>query len=230
MEQEIREYLEEIEGVFREHGSPEKAKPMARYMRDKFLFLGINSPLRNDLSREFLQKSSRPPYEKLDLIVPQLWDLPEREFQYLGIALVEKYKKEFLPDLLPLLEFMLVEKPWWDTVDMIAKKLVGNLFYVYPDLRVGSVERWLASGNIWLQRAALLFQLGYREETDWELLADTIQRLKGSKEFFIQKAIGWVLREYSRSEPERVRNFIAKANLAALSEREGLRFLEKKPR
>jgi len=221
-------YLSLVENSFRDRASPEESVPMAKYMRDKFPFLGIKSPLRNEISRELLKKSRRPQYSELDVIIPKLWELPEREFQYFGIALVEKYQKEFTPEIISLLEFMVVKKSWWDTVDTVASKLIGSYFCLFPGGKYSIAEKWLTSENIWLQRSVLLFQLKYKMETDWELLSVSINRLKDSREFFIQKAIGWALREYSKVEPEKVEKFILKSNLSPLSEREGFKVLRKK--
>jgi 3-methyladenine DNA glycosylase AlkD len=84
------------------------------------------------------------------------------------------------------------------------------------------------SGNMWLQRTALLFQLKYKKATDVNLLSDYILRLQGSKEFFINKAIGWILREYSKTDPDWVIQFVQNNNLANLSRREALKWIDRK--
>ncbi len=220
-------YLEKVKKALHAEASPVDSVPMSKYMRDQFPFLGIKAPRRNEISREFLQRSTRPPYNKLEEVIPGLWNLSEREFQYFTIALLEKYKKDFSPDILLLIEFILVEKSWWDTVDPIASKLAGHLFYICPELRKPVVERWLSSGNIWLERSTVLFWIKYKKDTDWDFLAETIKRLRDSDEFFIQKALGWILREYSKVEPTRVRQFIAETKLPGLTVREGLKFLQR---
>ena len=110
---------------------------------------------------------------------------------------------------------------------MIAKKLVGEYFLLFPDKRDFFIQKWLQSQNIWLQRSTLLFQLGYKKSTDSHLLFDLIIRLKEIDAFFIQKAIGWSLREYSKSNPDQVMQFIKKHDLSALSRKEGMKYLRK---
>lgn len=120
---------------------------------------------------------------------------------------------------------MVTHKSWWDTVDYISIKLMGAYFKKFPEQRELYVKKWLASENIWLQRSALLFQLKYKENLDTTILSNAINYLVGSKEFFINKAIGWVLREYSRTNPKWVVDFVEKTNLNSLSRREALSLL-----
>jgi len=124
-----------------------------------------------------------------------------------------------------LFEYMVTHKSWWDTIDFIAVKLMGAYFKMYPEEIEVYIEKWLKSNNIWLQRCALLFQLKYKEGLDTNLLKYVINSLLGSKEFFINKAIGWVLREYSRTNPKWVREFVDKTELNPLSRREALRLM-----
>lgn len=121
---------------------------------------------------------------------------------------------------------MITHQSWWDTVDFIATKLLGAYFKTYPEEKEKYVNKWLKSNNIWLQRSALLFQLKYKTDLDTVLLSCTITSLLGSKEFFINKAIGWVLREYSKSNPEWVIDFVNENHLTALSKREALRLVK----
>ncbi|MGB6269221.1 MAG: DNA alkylation repair protein, partial [Olleya sp.] len=137
-----------------------------------------------------------------------------------------KYIKTLDKNDITLFEFMVANKSWWDTVDFIAVKLIGAYFKVFPDSRKVYIDKWLTSNNIWLQRSALLFQLKYKEAIDEELLAYTINHLLDTKEFFINKAIGWILREYSRTNPEWVLDFVNKTDLNNLSKKEALRLIK----
>ncbi len=125
-----------------------------------------------------------------------------------------------------LYEYMITHKSWWDTVDFIAAVLVGAYFKAFPNKRNDITKRWMSSNNIWLQRSTLLFQLKYKETLDTEFLARTINNLLGSEEFFINKAIGWVLREYSKTNKDWVLKFAAKTSLHSLSKREALRLIK----
>ena len=154
-----------------------------------------------------------------------LWMKPQRETQYLSQELAMKYIKKFNKEDVVLIEFMVSHKSWWDTVDFIATKLLGEYFKMYPVQREIVIKKWLKSNNIWLQRSCLLFQLKYKEEVDTVFLSYVICSLLGSNEFFINKAIGWVLREYSKTNPGWVVDFVKTTELSALSKREALRLL-----
>ena len=121
---------------------------------------------------------------------------------------------------------MITHKSWWDTVDYIAANLLGTYFKLYPEQRQIYVKNWLASGNFWLQRSAILFQLKYKDQVDTEMLSHVITSLLGSKEFFINKAIGWMLREYGKTNPAWVVDFVNGHQLEKLSQKEALRLIK----
>lgn len=220
-------YLNRIKKNFEAKKNPEKAKPMKKYMKDLFEFYGIPSPERKEIYRTFFRDSGLPPIEELEEIIMELWAQPQREYQYFGIFLLEKVQKKLDKDKISLFEYIIINRSWWDSVDGIASNLIGPFFKKFPELIEPYTKKWLASNNMWLQRTVLLFQLNYKKETDENLLYDAINILKDSDEFFIQKAIGWVLREYSKSYPEKVTNFINNTDLAPLSRREGLKVINR---
>jgi 3-methyladenine DNA glycosylase AlkD len=155
-----------------------------------------------------------------------MWALPEREYQYTAIGLLQGCQKKLVPGHVPLLEYLIVNKSWWDTVDGLAAHQVGRLFTAFPHIRDEHIGRWRRSDNIWLRRTAILFQLDYKAQTDEALLFDIIRENLDSKEFFIQKAIGWVLREYSKTNAESVVKFVNHTALPPLSHREALKWLK----
>jgi 3-methyladenine DNA glycosylase AlkD len=161
-------------------------------------------------------------------LIKELWKKPEREYQYFAQELAFKYIYQPNTEDIDWYEYMVVRKSWWDTVDFIANKLMGKYFKAFPDQRKVYVQKWLDSDNIWLQRSALLFQLKYKKDLDRDLLAFTIKTLLPTKEFFINKAIGWVLREYSRTNPNWVLEFVNKTPLNPLSRREALKLINGK--
>jgi len=213
--------------IYSSHANPENAVPMKRYMKDQFDFFGIQSNQRRELQREFMRKDLIPSLDRVEGIIKEFWALPQREFQYFAMELLEKYVKKAGKEIVPLFEYMIVTKSWWDTVDMIAARLVGPVFKKHNELIVPYTEKWMYYGNMWLQRSALLFQLKYKKETDTELLFNYIRALTGSKEFFIQKAIGWVLREYSKTDLKAVVKFVDSTFLAPLSKREALKVINR---
>jgi 3-methyladenine DNA glycosylase AlkD len=221
-------YTKQLVTTFRGYENKELAGPMEAYMRNQFPFLGIKTPERKAIFREFLKQYSQPELEDLPAIVKELWHQPEREFQYIALALLEKQLKNLDPSYLLLLEELIVEKSWWDTVDAIASNFIGKLLLKYPDEIEPYTRKWIMDENIWLNRTSILYQLSYKAKTDEVRLYEYILQHNESEEFFIQKAIGWALREYSKTAPESVVKFIEKEELKPLSKREGLKYLKKK--
>lgn len=219
-------YLLPLQEQFLAHADSANALAMSKYMKNKFIFFGIKSPLRKDLLKEFLKIYGLPPVADMPEIVRFLWQQPQREYQYLAIDLLEKYAKKQEKDWLLLFEELISTQSWWDTVDLLASHCVGDYFKKYPDQKLATIEKWLLSENMWLQRTCLLFQLNYKKQTDEQLLFDCILRVAESKEFFIQKAIGWALRQYARINPQAVLSFTESVQLKPLSLREALKHLQ----
>jgi len=221
-------YVQSIHSLFSEHADPVAAVPMKRYLRDQFESLGLKGAQIGTLLREHLDKHGLPPLSDLDAIVRDLWALPEREFQYVATSLMSRLAEQLPPEFIETLEYLLVTKSWWDTVDTISTGVLGLHFKRFPDVRETYLSKWRASDNFWLRRATILFQLNYKAETDFDLLCEIIRENLGSKEFFINKAIGWALRQYTRVDPGAVREFVAATSLHPLSAREALKWLEKR--
>ncbi len=192
-------------------------------MKGKFEYYGLKSPIRKEIQQPFLVKNNLPQKDELETIVKELWSMTQREYQYFAMELSFKYIRDQEINEIDLYEHMVIHKSWWDTVDYIAAKLIGAYFKYFPERRNEITKKWMESGNMWLQRSVLLFQLHYKKNTDTKFLADNINKLLGSKEFFINKAIGWVLREYGKTNPDWVLDFANKTDLARLSKKEALR-------
>jgi 3-methyladenine DNA glycosylase AlkD len=220
-------YLSPLAHAFRQHHDPAAANLMAAYMKNRFPFLGIKTPLRKELFGKFIQENGLPAQHDLQAVVMDLWNLPEREFQYVAVALFDKFRKKYREEDIHLAEKLITEKSWWDTVDGIAAWIAGDYFRKHPGNILPVTRRWMDSGNIWLQRSALLFQLRYKKQTDEELLFGYILELTDSREFFIRKAIGWALREYSKTFPDRVQNFADQTPLSGLSRREAMKVINR---
>ncbi|MDQ0218455.1 3-methyladenine DNA glycosylase AlkD [Peribacillus cavernae] len=194
-------------------------------MKDLFLFLGIKSPLRKELTKEFFLESGILKKDFQPGFVTMLWKKREREYQYVALDYLERSLKKLQKKDLFLMKELIITKSWWDTVDMLASKPVGKIAEDHPEVIIEEIEDWSVCDNLWLRRTSILFQLKYKESTDENLLYKYILRNADSKEFFIQKSIGWSLREYSKTNPESVREFIASNPLARLSVREGSKYL-----
>lgn len=210
--------------TLRENSIEENIIPMEKYMKNNFKFLGIKSVERRKLSKDFLRKEK-------DIInweeVFYLWELEEREFQYIALDYLKARKKFLKIDDLENLLKLAKKKPWWDTIDLLAP-LVGEAIFDFKDKNKLMLDL-SKDENMWLRRIAILHQLKFKEDTDEKLLEEIIKNNFGSKEFFINKAIGWILREYSKTNNIWVRNFLDeyKSVLSPLSIREGSKILEK---
>jgi len=189
---------------------PTRAVGMASYLRDQFPFLGIPTPARRAAVRALLPRTV-----DWDL-VDACWARPEREYQY--VACDHLKKVTLTGEDLPRLRTLVTTKPWWDTVDALAKPIGA----VASPADMGA---WAVDENLWVRRVAILHQLGRRVETDTDLLGDILAANLGSGEFFIDKAIGWALRDYSKTDPAWVRGFLATHEMSALSRREGSKYL-----
>lgn len=219
-------FINTLELEFAQHANRKIALEQKAYMRNQFEFHGIKSTERREIQKPFFIKEFLPEKEELDNIVKSLWEKPQRDYQYFSQELAFKYVNQLEKKNIKLFEYMVTHKSWWDTVDFIAAKLMGEYFKKFPEQRAATIKKWLNSNNIWLQRSALLFQLKYKENLDTVLLSSVINSLLGSKEFFINKAIGWILREYSKTNPKWVLEFANKTALSNLSRKEALRLID----
>jgi 3-methyladenine DNA glycosylase AlkD len=221
-------YVLGLKTLFEQNADPAQAGPMAAYLRNQFASLGIKIPQSAILQQQYYAAHGLPDIAELDPILRDLWALPEREFQYVAVGLLGKFTKSLPPEFITTLDGLIVTKSWWDTVDTLAAGAVATHFQRYPEIRAKTLPRWRASENFWLRRTCILFQLNYKKETDFSLLCEIIRENLGSKEFFINKAIGWALRQYSRVDAQTVRDFVAATPLHPLSAREALKWLDKR--
>ena len=216
--------MEELIKTFYANRDPQRAIGMAAYMKDQFSFLGIPRPERSTLQKDFIKRARRQgKVEWQD--VYRLWDLPEREFQYVALDYLVALKDKLQPADIYHLQTLIVLKSWWDTVDKLAASPVGSICLKHPEVVQNCLLPWADSDNIWLARTAILFQLKFKSKTDTDVLSSIIKPNSNSKEFFINKAIGWALREYSKTNREWVREFVDTHTLAPLSVREASKYL-----
>jgi 3-methyladenine DNA glycosylase AlkD len=212
--------------LYKTAGNSEKSLAMSKYMKGLFVFHGIPSPTRKEIQKEWYGSIIINSTVNIRSLILDLWKQEEREFHYAAIDLLIRQPKKFIQAAdSELMEFLITTHSWWDSVDLIAAHYVGNYYRQFPIEGAKLIENWRKSDNIWLNRSCLLFQLKYKKETDFELLSSLIEQYQGKKEFFIQKAIGWSLREYSKTNPTAVQTFIEKVNLQGLSKREGSKYL-----
>jgi 3-methyladenine DNA glycosylase AlkD len=201
---------------------PARAHAMRAYMRDQFPFLGIATPARRAALKIPLRALTGASAAALLDRASALWALPEREYQYAAIDLLAMHWKSFSADDLPKLQALVLRKSWWDSVDGLAGVIGDVLRFDHHGM-----DEALQHDNFWMRRIALLHQLGWRGKTDETRLFAYSVSLGHENEFFIQKAIGWALRDYARHAPDNVSRFIDenKSRLSKLSVREAAKHL-----
>ena len=228
--------IEEI----RQHKNEENAEKQAAYLRHQFEFIGLKTPERRLLAKDFLKEKKAD--KKIDWkLVFEFWNLPEREFQYLALDYLHQMKKWLIFDDMEKIKKLTVSKSWWDTVDALDE-LVGQLLLTgrkqatendstaYEQVKT-LVKEWAQAENFWIRRIAIDCQLSFKNQTDLELLSYNIEKnLLGSSfadEFFITKAIGWALRDLAKTNPRWVQEFIGRheKEMAKLSIREATKHL-----
>lgn len=218
-------YLEPLIELFVSEKDKDRAEQMERYMKGLFPFLGLDTKTRRALQKQFYSEHGYPAREELFTVVFYLWELPEREYQMCALSLLRKFQNNFEKQDIVHIEKLTQAKSWWDSVDGLSAWICGAYFNSYPDQIVPVTSKWVNSNNIWLQRSSLLFQFKYKEDTNTDLLAKYVEILKSGKDFFIRKAIGWILREYSKTNPEWVRDILKNIQLSPLSVREASKYI-----
>ena len=200
------------------------AESMSKYMQDKFRFLGVRGATRTEIYKKYFPDARKTKTIDWDF-VENCWNKEEREFQYAVVYYLKAMQKFLKREDISRLKYLIVTKSWWDTIDLLAK-VVGSLI-----IRIEGYDQimleWSKDSNIWLRRVAILYQLSLKDKVDKQVLDKILVNNLGDSEFFINKAVGWVLRDYSKYNPEWVREFIKKnkENMANLSIREASKYI-----
>jgi len=215
--------FDELIGALRAGRDPGKAAGMEAYMKHHFIFLGLQKTERLQIGDPYIRDKSGE--KQIDWsFVQRLLDLPEREFQYTALHYLGKMQNSLHKTDIPRLKSYICAKSWWDTVDSIAP-LVGSVNLHFPEIKKEFLSDWFRDPDLWVRRASIIFQLKYKSDTDTEFLSRAILNNCSGKEFFLNKAIGWALREYSKTDPAWVRAFIQRHALHPLSVREGSKYI-----
>ena len=209
---------------FEENRNELLAESMSKYMQDKFRFLGVRGATRTEIYKKYFPDARKTKTIDWDF-VENCWNKEEREFQYVVVYYLKAMQKFLKREDISKLKYLIVTKSWWDTVDLLAK-VIGSLV-----IRIEGYDKimleWSKDSNIWLRRVAILYQLSLKDKVDEIILDKILVNNLGDSEFFINKAIGWALRDYSKYNPEWVREFIKKNknNMANLSIREASKYI-----
>jgi 3-methyladenine DNA glycosylase AlkD len=209
---------------------PERATQMAAYMKTEMPFYGVQKRPRTEVERavrKAFEPADRDEYERAVLA---LWRLSHREEKYLAISLATAWKQFIVPESLPLYERLIREGAWWDFVDDVAIRLVGRVWLDERERVTPLMDHWIDDDDPWIRRTAIIGQNKHREATDWARLSRYCLARAGETEFFIRKAIGWALREYSYAAPDRVADFLRQHHdrLSGLSRREAAKALARR--
>lgn len=203
----------------------ENAESMAKYMKNNFDFYGIPAPKRKEIYKDFIKTEKKTKvidWEFLD----KCYDDDHREFQYLAYDYLLAMKQFVTFEDIIKIKHYVLSKSWWDTIDFLCK-VIGNVGL--RDARVKELMlEWSKDENMWIKRTAIEHQLGLKEKTDHELLENIIVNSLGSDEFFINKAIGWALRDYSKVNQAWVKDFLNKYRdeMSSLSLKEASKYLK----
>jgi len=222
----IKKALQEL---FEHSGDATISQQQAAYMKNVCIFAGVKTPLRKVLQKKVFANFIPKTTDELIRNAQQLWNSPYREMQYSALDYLEKHKKLFSPKVFLILERMSEQIPWWDSIDYIATRLIGPLVIKYPQL-LANIDAWKKNDSIWKHRIAIIFQLKYKKKTDAVRLFNTIiQYTQRTYEqpFWINKAAGWALREYSKTNPDVVRLFLDEQDtmLSPLTIKEASKYL-----
>jgi len=181
---------------------------MAAYMKTDMPFFGVKRPQRDPIFKEMMERHPVTTRREYEQGVRQLWARPHREEKYFAVGLARAVPRYITVPSLPLYRQLIVEGAWWDFVDSVAAHLVGRLLLERRSQIAPVMERWIGHKDMWLRRSALLAHLGHKGMTDQATLFDHCLRRADEPEFFIRKAIGWVLREYGKTAPNAVCEFV----------------------
>jgi len=223
----ILQLIQELETALERNRNDIEAEGMSRYMKYRFAYYGIKKPKRYLIQKEWVSRIQKElSQENKRELVLELWQKEQREFHYIAIDFISKWKdKEISLEDSNFIEFLLTNHSWWDSVDTLASNFLGRYLRLFPNQRDSVINSWRKSDNMWLRRSCLIFQLRYKSETNFNLLKGLILEFKDEKEFFIQKAIGWSLREYAKTNPKSVKEFVEESGIQGLAKREALKHL-----
>lgn len=220
--------IQSLRARFESQASESEAQIMTKYMKNHFEFYGVRAPQVKEILKENQALMPQTMHD-LEQIIQSCWSCPQREFQYVGMYIMDKSRNLWNQTchnhhVENLFEFMISHKSWWDTVDFISSSLIFHWWKSSPDLLDFEImPKWNVQDNMWMNRTSIIYQLKRRHQTNTQILTSHILKHSNSKEFFLQKAIGWALREYAKTDSQWVLKFVAQYDLKPLSKREALK-------
>ncbi|WP_341678154.1 DNA alkylation repair protein [Niveibacterium sp. SC-1] len=214
---------DEARALLAQLADPQRAVAMQAYMRGLFPFFGVGTPARRAQLKPWL---ALVPVDAAPATAEALWRLPERECQLVACDLLARHARKLPAECMPRLARLVVTRAWWDTVDTLASKVYGPMALRHPEC-LAALDACVAHEDLWLRRVALIYQLSYGEATDTARLQTALDANLAHPDFFIRKAMGWALRQYARTDPDWVRDYLQSrgARVPPLTRREALRHL-----
>jgi len=223
----IGETITQLEELFEPFRNAKRAQTASAYMRNQFPFIGMRTEIRRNAQKSWIDSLKTLEDRKLRwLIIRALWEKEERDYQHTAIDLLNSWPKKFYSEEDAIeLEWILNQKSWWDSVDAIASNYVGKWALLFPEKARETFEKWRHHESFWLQRSCLIYQLKYKDQVDSAYLENLIQQMNGNNQFFIQKAIGWSLRQLSKHNPDEVVRILGNNPIKGLALREASKYL-----
>ena len=224
MTNQFQNSLNKLTLLLQSRANRDNAVHMSAYMKNRFSFFGIKTPERRKLTREWWTKFPIASESELLNLANELWNLEQREFHYVGSDTLKKYKSMLTPSALNTLKRLIIDNSWWDTVDTLAAHPIGQIIFNYPES--GQImDIWIEEDNMWVRRAAILHQLQFKIKINENRLFYYCEKCMDEKEFFVRKAIGWALRQYSYTNMKSVLDFVHthEDRLSPLSKREAMK-------
>jgi 3-methyladenine DNA glycosylase AlkD len=217
--------VKEVRAALKEAADPDKAPQMQAYMKSLMPYRGVSAPVQRGVWRKIFGQYPLMPEQQWRDVALELWrQASYREERYAAVAFTDlkMYRQYRTMDAVPMFEEMIVTGAWWDFVDAIAGHHLGDVLRSDPRRMKPLMRRWSTDEHMWKRRASILCQLGFKRETDLDLLYDCIEPNLADTDFFIRKAIGWALRQYAWTDPVEVKGYVKsrRTRLSGLSIRE----------
>jgi 3-methyladenine DNA glycosylase AlkD len=217
--------VEAIEASLAEFADPERAVNERRYLKSDLRHLGVGLPAIRKVAVGAARDLSR---EETLTSVGLLWRAPVHELRVAAVEVLIRNAGLLKAKDLPVAEDMIRDSRTWAYVDALAVKVVARLVWRYPRL-AGTLDTWVEDENLWIRRTALLALLPdiRRDTPDLDRVSEYGDKVIEEREFFIRKALGWVLRELAKREPAWVTEWVRSrvATISGVTIREAVRHL-----
>ncbi|MGE3960839.1 MAG: DNA alkylation repair protein [Dehalococcoidia bacterium] len=225
--------IEDVRSRLAAEGDAARAAEQQRYMKSSMPYLGVTLPRTTAIAKAVFAEHPLASYDDWsDTVLALFREATHRELWYVAEQLAEwrAYRIHARRlDSLKVYEAIITEGAWWDIVDGVAAHLVGGLFETDAAWTAARMREWSTDGHLWKRRTSIICQLRRKELTDLPLLYDCIGPNLADRDFFVRKAIGWALRELSKTRPDEVARYVEEHReaLSPLSKREALKRLLK---